>query len=53
VKKSKKTHGGGKYSFLIWINHTTKKAFDFRDKLYYLSEFLDKEGLKKINSKLK
>ncbi len=51
-KKFKKTGKGDMYNFLLWINPRTKKAFDFRDKKYSLSEFLDKRGFKKINKDL-
>jgi len=35
----KKTHGNGRFSYIIWINPKTKKAFDFRDKEMDLSDF--------------
>jgi len=49
---SKKTHGDGRYSYKIWINPSTKKAFDFRDKDMDLSDFLDKKGFTIINKEL-
>lgn len=51
--KNKKSMKDDTYSFFVWINPVTKEAFDFRDKKYYLSEFLDKKGFEKLNNKLK
>lgn len=47
VKKHKKSHGK-RYSFLIWINPKTKKAFDFRDEKVDFTKYLDKKGLDSI-----
>lgn len=52
-KNNKSTHGNNMYCFYFWINPKEKKAFDFRDITYYVSEFLDKEGFKKLNNNLK
>lgn len=41
------------YSFYFWVNPKDKKAFDFRDKHYDVSEYLDKRGFEKINKDLK
>jgi len=50
--KYKNTHGDGRLCYFIWVNHKTKKAFDFRDELMDLSEYLDKKGFVSINEKL-
>ena len=51
-KKYKKPHPD-RYSFYFWVNPKTKKAFDWRDKQYNLSEYLDKKGFDKLNKDLK
>jgi len=40
------------YNFSFWVNPTTKKAFDIRDKKYFVSDFLDKKGFEKLKFKL-
>lgn len=50
VLKYKLTHGDNRYSFLIWINPKTQKAFDFRDTVCDLSDFLDQKGFSKLNN---
>ncbi len=49
--KFKKNHGD-RYSFYIWVNHKKKEAFDFRDKTYDLSQYLDKKGFEGLERKL-
>lgn len=51
-KKYKVPHPDN-YSFYFWVNPRKKEAFDFRDKRYDVSEYLDKKGFKKMNEKLK
>lgn len=51
-KKNKKPHPN-RYSFYFWVNPQTKKAFDFRDKPYDVSEYLDKKGFEKLNENVK
>jgi hypothetical protein len=46
--KYKKPHGKERYSFLIWVNPVTKKAFDFRDKTIEFSKYLDNKGVNNI-----
>ena len=52
LTKKHKTIHGSRYSYYFWINPKTKKAFEFRDEFFYVTEFLDKKGFKKLNSKL-
>lgn len=52
VKENKKPHPD-RYSFYFWVNPKEKRAFDFRDTLYDVSEYLDEKGFKKLNEKLK
>jgi hypothetical protein len=52
VNKYKSTHGDGRYSFFIWVNPETKTAFEFRDRNYDLSKYLDKKGFIKLNKYL-
>lgn len=49
-KNFKKAHGDGRYSYKIWVNPETAKAFDFRDELIDFSEYLDKAGFNKLNN---
>lgn len=49
-KRYKKPHPNN-YSFYFWINPHSKKAFDFRDKYYDVSRYLDKKGFERINEK--
>jgi len=51
VSKFKNPHPRN-YSFYFWVNPREKKAFDFRDKYYDVSEFLDEKGFAKINKEL-
>jgi hypothetical protein len=48
VLRNKTTHGENRYSFLIWVNPETQKAFDFRDTKYDLSEYLDQKGFAQL-----
>lgn len=50
-EKYKKPHPD-RYSYYFWVNPQTKKAFDFRDKDYDVSEYLDKNGFEKLNKVL-
>lgn len=52
AKRYKTTHGADRYSFLIWINPITKKAFDIRDKKFDVSDFLDEKGYEKLRRAL-
>ncbi len=52
-KKFKKPGKGNKYNFYFWINPIKKTSFEFRDKVYDTSEYLDKRGFEKLNKKLK
>jgi|SRR3989338_7780812 len=47
-RKNKLTHGDKMYSFLFWINPQKKEAFDRRDKKYYVTKYLDNNGLSKL-----
>ncbi len=51
--KHKKEVSSGLYSFFLWINPKKKIAFDFKDKEYSLSEFLDKKGFEYLAKDLK
>lgn len=52
-KKLNKSQSGNMLSYYLWVNPTTKEAFDIRergqDKIYYLSEYLDEKGFEKLN----
>ena len=48
-KKNKKTHGNSMYSFSFWVDPKKKRAFDFRDKIYNVSKYLDNEGFRRLN----
>lgn len=50
--KTYKTPHPDRYSFYFWVNPTKKEAFDFRDKHYDVSEYLDKNGFTKLNKEL-
>jgi len=52
VDKYKKVGKTGRYNFLLWVDPKRKIAFDFHDKKYILSDFLDKNGFKKLNGAL-
>lgn len=51
TKKHKKAHPD-RYSYYFWVNPKEKKAFDFRDELFDVTEYLDKKGFDKINGDL-
>ena len=51
-KKYKKPHPD-RYSFYFWVNPEEKKAFDFRDQYYDVSQYLDKKGFEVLNKILK
>ena len=51
-KKHKIPHPD-RYSFYFWVNPKKKEAFDFKDKMYDVSKFLDKRGFEKLNNVLK
>ena len=51
-EKYKKPHPD-RYSFYFWVNPKLKKSFDFRDKEYDVTEYLDKKGFDKLNRELK
>ncbi len=50
--KHKKPHPD-RYSFYFWINPKEKKAFDWRDEQYEVTEYLDKKGFEKLNDQLR
>lgn len=52
VKKYKNLHGG-RYSFYFWINPRKKVAFDWRDKPYLVSKYLNGEGINRLTALLK
>lgn len=49
--KHKKTDGE-RLNYYFWINPKNKEAFDYRDKEFHVSDYLDKAGFKKLNSEL-
>ncbi len=51
-KKYKRAGKGDRYNFFFWVNPKTKEAFDFKDKRYFVSKFLDKKGFQKLNKDL-
>ena len=51
-KEYKSPHGKSRFSFYFWINPKEKKAFDYRDKLYDLSSYLDDKGLKMLEKRI-
>lgn len=51
-KKYKKAGKGNMYNFFFWINPKKKKAFEFRDEVYDMTKYLDKNGFRKLNLKL-
>ena len=55
-KTLNKSRGGNMLSYYLWVNPSTKEAFDVRErsqnKVYYLSEYLDDKGFEKINKEL-
>lgn len=52
VKRYKKLHGD-RYSFYLWINPRKKVAFDWRDKPYLISKYLNGEGIKGLANSLR
>lgn len=52
-RKYKKPGKGQMYNFFHWVNPVKKRSFEFRDKIYDVSEYLDKRGLKKLSDSLK
>lgn len=48
----KTPHGSERYSFYFWVNPKENKAFDWRDKNYDVSEYLDNKGFDKLNESL-
>lgn len=53
TKKYKKPAKGKRYNFFLWVNPVKKIAFDFQYKKYYLSKYLDKNGVNKLNTALR
>lgn len=53
TKSNKVFHGADRFSFYFWVNPKEKKVFEWRDKKYDVSEYLDTEGLKILNGYLK
>ena len=51
-EKYKKPHPNN-YSFYFWVNPEKEEAFDFKDTLYDVSEYLDSKGFEKIGLELK
>jgi len=51
--KKHKTPHPDRYSFYFWVNPKKKIAFDWRDKEYDVTEYLDKNGFEKLNNKIK
>jgi hypothetical protein len=52
TSKFKKIGKTKMFNFLIWVNPTKNKAFEFRDSLFEMDKYLDKRGLDKINQYL-
>lgn len=52
-KSYKTPHGSDRYSFYFWVDPKKKKAFDWRDKLFDVSEYLDGKGFQKLIKKIK
>ena len=51
-EKNKKVHGDKRYSFYFWVKPNEKKAFDWRDTLYDVSDYLDEKGLENLKKEL-
>lgn len=51
--KNKKVGKGDRYNIYIWVNPKTKDAFEFRDKVFSLRDYLDKSGIQVLNHSLK
>ncbi len=52
AKNNKIPHGDNRYSFYFWVNPKKKEAFDWRDKRYDVSEYLDSRGFEILNNSL-
>ncbi len=48
VGKYKKPHGPDRYSFIIWVNPEKGQAFDLRDTVFDVSNYLDQKGFVKL-----
>lgn len=48
LSKKYKTLHPDRYSFYFWVNPKNKQSFDFRDKQYDVSEYLDGNGFEKL-----
>ena len=48
----KKIDKSGKYHFYFWVKSREKIAFEWRNKTYDVSEYLDKNGFEKLNKTL-
>lgn len=51
--KYKQVGVGDRYNFYFWINPIDNKAFEFRDKTFDTTKYLDKNGFDKLNQELK
>lgn len=49
TKKCKRISRNNKYNYYFWVNPKTKEAFDFRDELYGVDEYLDNSGFDQLN----
>lgn len=47
-RKYKNVHGNKRYSFYFWVNPKKERAFDWRDKIYDVSKYLDERGIKSL-----
>ncbi len=52
-RKFKKVGKGSMYNFFLWVNPVKKESFDFKNKRYDLSGYLDEKGFEKMNEDLK
>ncbi len=52
AKKYKISYGDNSYNFFIWINPQKKEAFDYKDKKFFISEYLDENGIQKMYKEL-
>ncbi len=50
--KKYKTPHPDRYSFYFWVNPQKKIAFEFRDKKFDVTEYLDKKGFDKLNKNM-
>jgi hypothetical protein len=46
----KKVEKGEMYNFFFWVNPIKNKSFEYRNKIYDTSEYLDKKGFDKLNA---